>query len=93
MTALGLFLILAFMGVAVIVIAKLEREPRNESTAGSVADPRVARMDLRQRSYGKRLRREGKTLLSGKAYVPVLTIALPVKPPKADKVTPIRRVK
>jgi hypothetical protein len=50
-------------------------------------------MDLRQRSYGKRLRREGKTLLSGKAYVPVLTIALPVKPPKADKVTPIRRVK
>jgi len=66
-------------------------EPRSTSPAGSVADPRVARMDLRQRAYGKRLRREGRSLLSGKEYTPALTKEQPAPPPKSGKVVPIRK--
>lgn len=67
-----------------------------ENTAGSVADPRVARMDLRMRALGKRMRREGRTLHSPqKRYVPVLTKPAPAeRPPKADRVvTPLRFLK
>lgn len=67
--------------------------PEPESRAGSVADPMVARMDLRQRAYGKRLRREGRTLLAGKEYIPTMTKPQPAKPPKADRVVSILRVK
>ena len=55
----------------------------------SVSDPRVARMDLKRRALGKRLRKQGRTLLAGKAYVPALTKAVEESPPKASKVVPI----
>ena len=57
----------------------------------SVSDPRVARMDLKRRALGKRMRRQGRTLLGGKGYVPVLTKPAEAPPPKANKVVPIRR--
>jgi hypothetical protein len=66
-------------------------EPR--STLGTMADPRVQVMVTRQRAYGKRLRRQGRSLLSGKEYIPAMTLPAPAKPPKGDKVVPIRRVK
>lgn len=91
----------AFLSVAVVLLIFLAgcfalefpRKRRRESDAGSVADPRVARMDLKQRAYGKRLRREGRTLLAGKEYIPTLTIPAPAKPPRADKVVLLRRAK
>lgn len=62
---------------------------------GTMADARVAAMVVRQRAYGRRLRRQGKTLLAGKEYVPVLTRAVPEHhdpPPRADRVVvPLRR--
>jgi hypothetical protein len=60
---------------------------------GSVVDPRVAKMMLKQRALGKRMRRKGKTLFSAsKSYVPVLTKQVPLPdPPKAAEVYPIRR--
>lgn len=64
-------------------------EPK--STLGTMADPRVAKMVVRQRAYGKRLRRQGRSLLSGKEYIPAMTQPAPAaKPPKGDKVVPIR---
>ena len=55
-------------------------------------DPRVQAMVVKQRAFGKRLRRQGRTLLAGKEYVPALTKpAEPPAPPMADKVVPIRR--
>lgn len=57
-------------------------------------DARAASMVVKQRALGKRLRREGRSILSaGREYTPVLTKPAPVveRPPKADKVVPIRR--
>ena len=61
---------------------------------GSVAhDDRVALMTARQRYLGKRMRREGRSLLAGKAYRPALTkTEAPVKvAPRSAKVLSIRR--
>jgi hypothetical protein len=66
-------------------------EPR--STLGTMADPKVQVMVTRQRAYGKRLRRQGRSLLggkSGKVYKPALTVQVPIKPDDG-KVIPIRR--
>lgn len=60
-------------------------------TGGSVAEPRVAAMDLRMRAYAKRLRREGRHLTNGRRYVPVLTKPAEPPPPRAAKVYPIRK--
>lgn len=59
----------------------------------TVQDPRVALMTLKQRALGKRMRRDGRSLLASKPYVPVLTkpAASEATPPKSDKVVPIRR--
>lgn len=58
----------------------------------SSTDTRIARMALKQRALAKRMRREGRHLLAGKPYVPVLTKpAEPERAPRADKVVPIRR--
>lgn len=90
----------AFAAVAAVFLillagcCALQSEPRRkDSNAGSVADPKVARMDLKQRAYGKRLRREGRSLLSGKAYKPALTTQQPAKPARTDNVTVLRRAK
>lgn len=58
----------------------------------TVADPRIARMVLRQRSFGKRLRREGRSLLAGKAYTPVLTKVEPAAV-RTPNVVPLRRAR
>lgn len=59
--------------------------------AGTIEDPRIKRMDARQRAFGERLRSQGRSLLAGKPYKPVLT--KPTEPPpRADAiVVPMRR--
>jgi hypothetical protein len=47
-------------------------------------------MDLRQRAFGKRMRRQGKSLLSGKDYKPALTKEQPSAPPADGKVVRLR---
>jgi hypothetical protein len=62
--------------------------------AGTVeGDPRVERMDAKQRALGKRMRRDGRTLHNpARKYVPVLTKpAEDPPPPRANKVVPIRK--
>lgn len=90
----------AFLSVAVVLLIFLAGcfalefpRKRRESDAGSVADPKVARMDLKQRAYGKRLRREGRTLLAGKHYTPAVGKPTPAKPTRTDNVTVLRRAK
>lgn len=58
---------------------------------GTSADPDVKRMEARQRAFGERLRRQGRSLLAGKEYVPSLTKpAEPPPPPRANKVVRLR---
>lgn len=58
----------------------------------TLRDERVALMVLKQRALGKRMRRQGRSLLADKPYTPVLTKpAEDPAPPKADKVVPFRR--
>lgn len=65
---------------------------------GSFADPRVALVDMKRKQLGKRMKKQGRSLISkrnAKNYVPELTKPAdpPAPPPKADKVvTPLRRV-
>lgn len=65
---------------------------------GTAADPDVKQMVVRQRAFGKRLRRQGRSLLGPegkrKAYTPELTKPAPESPPpRADQVVvPLRRV-
>lgn len=59
---------------------------------GTVEDPDVANMVVRQRAMGKRMRRQGRSLLSGKAYVPALTkFAEPASPQQPHNVVPLRK--
>lgn len=58
---------------------------------GSGADPRVAQMAERQRELATRMREEGRHLLAGRVYRPVLTKPIEAPPPKAAKVFPIRK--
>lgn len=64
-------------------------------TKSSDYEARVKAMELRQREYGKKLRRQGRTLLANKYYIPVLTKPSdpPYPPPMASKVVPILRRK
>jgi len=66
-----------------------------EGEPGTVTDPDVRAMVARQRAFGERLRWQGKSLLSGKEYRPVLTKPAdpPPPPPMANRVFPIRRAK
>lgn len=60
---------------------------------GSVAhDDRVALMAVKQRALGKRMRRDGRSLLAGKAYRPALTKAEPPAKPAPNVVT-LRRAR
>lgn len=61
----------------------------------TMEDPRCMALWIKQRKLGAKMGKAGKSLLSGKAYVPVLTKQVPVeRPPRADRVvTPLRRVK
>lgn len=65
--------------------------PREISGPGTLDDPRVQNMVIKQRALGKRMRKQGRTLLSGKHYIPALTKPGDAPPPKADKVVPIRK--
>jgi hypothetical protein len=60
---------------------------------GSSTSPGVARMEKKRKALGKRMKKQGRSLLAKKVYTPVLTKkaddASP--PPRADKVVPIRR--
>jgi len=85
LSCLGIFVFLA------IAVDAIKREDDDPSEFGTRKDPRIEAMDKRMRAYGARLKREGRSLLSGKAYIPTLTKAVPQPPPKADKVIPIRR--
>jgi hypothetical protein len=58
-------------------------------TPGTLADPRVASMDKRQREHGEVLRLQGRSLLAGKRYIPAGTKPLDAPPPKAGRVVPI----
>jgi hypothetical protein len=55
---------------------------------------RAALMAAKGRALGKRMKRQGRSLISKtpKPYVPVLTKQVDPVPPLADKVVPIRRV-
>lgn len=59
--------------------------------AGTAADPAVQRMAKRQAELADRMRNEGRHLLAGRHYVPVLTKPTEARPPMADKVVPIRK--
>jgi hypothetical protein len=60
---------------------------------GSLADERVARVDMKRKRLGKRMKKQGRSLLAKKEYTPVLTKKAEdtTTPPRADKVVPIRR--
>lgn len=60
---------------------------------GSMADPNVARMDMKRKRLGKRMKKQGRSLLTKKAYTPVLTKKTDdtTPAPRADKIVPIRR--
>jgi hypothetical protein len=58
---------------------------------GTLSDPKVARMFVKQRAMARRMRRQGRTLLAGKDYVPVLTKPTEPPAPRADKVVTLRR--
>lgn len=58
---------------------------------GTRSDPKVQKMEERQRAFGERLREQGRSLLAGKEYVPALTRGFEPPIPRANKVVPIRR--
>lgn len=60
---------------------------------GTRADPVVARMDMKRKRLGKRMKKQRRSLLADKPYTPVLTKkADEPAPPRADKVViPLRR--
>lgn len=71
--------------------------PEAQSILGTMEDPRVATMVVAQRALGRRMKREGKSLLGykrqpGRSYTPVLTKPTPIEPaPRSAEVYPIRR--
>lgn len=60
-------------------------------SGGTIAEPRVKKMDERMRAYAKRLRRDGRHLIAGKRYIPDGT--KPSEPPatRSGNVLPIRK--
>lgn len=66
--------------------------PEVDAPPCTLRDPKVALMVLKQRALGKRMRKQGRSLLASKPYTPALTKpAEEPTPPKADKVVPFRR--
>lgn len=93
-----LLIVLAFIIVAARGgdIAEWVREETRLARArtwepGTLSDPKVARMFIKQRAMARRMRRQGRTLLAGKEYVPVLTKPTEPPAPRADKVVTLRR--
>lgn len=65
----GWFLILGCF-VVCHFIARAEQRQRQAEAEGA---DRTAYLTVKQRAMGKRLRRQGRSLLTGKPYTPVLT--------------------
>jgi hypothetical protein len=64
----------------------------NPALGSAREDIAVAHTEAMQYELGQRLRRQRRTLLDEKKYVPALTKPAPAEPPpKADKVAPIRK--
>jgi hypothetical protein len=99
--AIALVLLLIVLAVLIVAarggdfLAWLRDEVRlaraDNWATGTLDDPRVARMFVKQRALARRMRRQGRTLLAGKEYVPVLTKPTEPPAPRADKVVTLRR--
>lgn len=68
-------LVIAGIGAACIVArdALGRKQAAAREHAAKKAGDRTAYLTVKQRAMGKRLRRQGRSLLSGKEYVPALT--------------------
>jgi hypothetical protein len=72
-------------------IARARARTWAPGTPGTLQDPRVARVFAKQRELAEQMREQGRTLLSGKEYVPELTKPAEPPAPRADKVVTLRR--
>ena len=77
---IGLWVLMAWA-----VIRESRKDKPTKPAPGTLEDPAVALMVVKQRAFGKRLRRKGLSILSGKDYDPVLT-------KKADAPEPARQL-
>lgn len=66
----GAWVVMVCCFVGCHVIAKHEAK---KPAPGTLEDDKVAYMLVKQRAMGKRLRKQGRSLLSGKDYTPELT--------------------
>ena len=99
--AIALVLLLIVLAACIVVarggdfIAWLREELRlaraNNWASGTLEDPRVAAMTMKQRELADQMRQQGRTLLAGKGYVPVLTKPTDAPAPRAHKVVNLRR--
>jgi hypothetical protein len=61
------------VGSALTADALTRRTKPPKSSLGTLGDDRVAYMTVKQRALGKRMRRQGKSILSRSDYTPELT--------------------
>lgn len=67
------YLIVAIIVGSAITADALTRKTKPPSSLGTFGDDGVAYMTVKQRALGKRMRRQGRSLLADKPYTPELT--------------------